>query len=372
MAVANLTRQGGLALTSFEVSAPDRHSLLRRRSPLRSLCRNRIVNRHRWRQLRFGTEMPSSTIAVFSEPQAFEAALQQGCRVELLVTGHGQFRAQLISIALPRLRLLQAKEWLSRIAVVSAAPGSMLVLLSTETEQSQIFRGVSLLAGEIMTVTAGEQLHMWTVGPCRWGIISISAKEFVRYGQALVGRNFALPPSVCRLRPRRGGRRSLVALFNSTMRLTEAQPSRPIETEGASRGLEQEAIRVLVACLSMGTVQAREAVHRHSAIMACLDQLLQASSHEIPRIPNICAALGISATTLQACCQRHVGVSLGRYFHLYKLRRVHNALIDAYPDIASVSRIAKCHGFNDPGRFAAAYREQFGELPSATLRRGTG
>ena len=80
--------------------------------------------------------MPSSTIAVFSEPQAFEAALQQGCRVELFVTGHGQFRAELISIALPRLRLLQAKEWLSRIAVVSVTPGSMLVILPTEPEQS--------------------------------------------------------------------------------------------------------------------------------------------------------------------------------------------------------------------------------------------
>ena len=316
--------------------------------------------------------MPSSTIAVFSEPQAFEAALQQGCRVELLVTGHGQFRAQLVSIALPWLRLLRAKEWLSRIAVVSAAPGSMLVILPTEPEQSQTFQGASLLAGEIMTVTAGERLHTWTVGPCGWGIISVSAKEFVRYGQALVGRNFALPSGVCRLRPSRDGHRSLVALFNATMRLTEAQPSRPIETEGAVRGLEQEAIRVLVACLSIGTVLAHEAAHRHSAIMACLDRLLQGYTHEMPRITDVCTALGISATTLQACCQRHVGVGPSRYFHLRAMRRAHHALIDAPPDIASVSRIAKCHGFNEPGRFAAAYRKQFGELPSATLRRGAG
>jgi AraC-like DNA-binding protein len=316
--------------------------------------------------------MPSSTIAVFSEPQAFEAALQQGCRVELLVTGYGQFRAQLISIALPQLRLLQAKEWLSRIAVVSAAPGSMLVILPTESQQSQTFRGASLPAGEIMTVTEGERLQTWTVGPCGWGIISVSAKEFVRYGQALVGRNFTLPLGVCRLRPSRDGSRALAALFNAAMRLTEARPSRPIETEDAARGLEQEVIHVLVACLSMGTVQAHEAAHRHSAIMACLDRLLQDYTHGMPRIPDICTVLGISATTLQACCRRHVGVSLNRYFHLHWMRRVHNALIDAHPDIASVSRIAKCHGFNEPGRFAAAYRKQFGELPSATLRRGAG
>src|SRR5271167_3853056 len=157
--------------------------------------------------------MSSSTVAVFSEPQAFESALQQGCGVELLVTGQGQFRAQLISIALPRLRLLQAKEWLSRIAVVSVAPGSLLVIFPTEPEQSQRCAGASLSAGEIVTVTAGERLHMWTVGSCGWGIISVSAKEFVRYGQALIGRNFSLPRGVCRLRPRQGSLQSLVALF---------------------------------------------------------------------------------------------------------------------------------------------------------------
>jgi AraC-like DNA-binding protein len=316
--------------------------------------------------------MPSSTIAVFSEPHAFEAALQQGCGVELLVTGHGQFRAQLICIVLPRLRLSQAKEWLPRIAVVSVAPGTMLVILPTEPAQSRKLGGASLLAGEIMTVTAGERLYTWTTGACGWGIISISDKELVSYGQALVGRNFALPRGACRLRPPRGSLQSLVALFNATMRLTEAQPSRPIETEGAARGLEQETIRTLIACLSMGTVQAHEAAYRSSAIMARLDQVLQSHPHEIPRIPDLCAVLGISARTLQASCLQHVGVGPSRYFHLRAMRRAHHALIGAPPGNASVSRIAKCHGFNEPGRFAAAYRKQFGELPSATLRRGAG
>ena len=64
------------------------------------------------------TEMPASTIAVFNEPGAFEAGLQRGCSVDLLVTEQGQFRAELISIVLPRLRLLRGKEWLSRIASV--------------------------------------------------------------------------------------------------------------------------------------------------------------------------------------------------------------------------------------------------------------
>jgi AraC family transcriptional regulator, ethanolamine operon transcriptional activator len=313
--------------------------------------------------------MPSSTIAVCSEPQAFEVALQQGIRAELLVTERGQFRAQLICIVLPRIRLLRTRERLSRIAVVSVASGSMLVVLPTEPGQSQKFRGAGLSADEIMIVTTGERLHTWTAGPCGWGIISVTAKEFVKYGQALVGRNFALPSGVCRLRPSRDGLRSLVALFNAAMRLTEAQPSRPVETEGATRGLEQEAIGLLVACLTSGMAQTLEEAHRFSAIMASLDEQLQACPQGIPRVPDICRALGVSAEILQACCQRQVGVSPSRYFHLHRMRRVHNALVDAHPEIASVSRIAKWHGFNEAGRFASAYRRQFGELPSTTLRR---
>jgi AraC-like DNA-binding protein len=313
--------------------------------------------------------MPTSTIAVFSEPKAFESALQQGCSVELLITGHGKFRARLISIVLPQIRMLQATEWLSRIAAVSVAPGSMLVFLPSEPQSAQKFGGAAPLADEIMTVTPGEPLHTWTIGSCSWGIISVSVKELIGFGRSLVGRKFSLPPGVCRLRPSRGSLQSLVALFNAAMRLTKAQPSRPVETEGAARGLEQEVIRVLIACFSTATKQADQETHRYTTIMSSLDKLLRTHPDEILYTSGICVTLGISAKTLRACCQQHVGVSPGRYIHLLGMRRVHHELANAHLGRDSVSEIAKRHGFNATGWFAAAYRRQFGELPSATLRR---
>lgn len=89
--------------------------------------------------------------------------------MELLVTGQGRFQAEFVSIVLPWLRLLQGKERLARIAMISVAPGSVLVILPAEPEQPQIYSGANLAAGEILTVTAGERLHVRTRGPCGWG-----------------------------------------------------------------------------------------------------------------------------------------------------------------------------------------------------------
>jgi AraC-like DNA-binding protein len=50
---------------------------------------------------------------------------------------------------------------------------------------------------------------------------------------------------------------------------------------------------------------------------------------------------------------------------------VRRNLLHAVCDAASVSEIARRYGFRDLGRFAAIYRNACGELPSATLQRGS-
>jgi len=55
-----------------------------------------------------------------------------------------------------------------------------------------------------------------------------------------------------------------------------------------------------------------------------------------------------------------------------RMQLVHRTLRDGEPDPASVSAVARRYGFRGLGRFAAEYRALFGELPSATLRRGSG
>jgi AraC family ethanolamine operon transcriptional activator len=70
---------------------------------------------------------------------------------------------------------------------------------------------------------------------------------------------------------------------------------------------------------------------------------------------------------LRRTFRRLLGVSPARYL---RMRRLHQAR-DALRATASgtVTQIAVAVGFSDLGRFARDYRDLFGELPSATLKR---
>jgi AraC-like DNA-binding protein len=86
---------------------------------------------------------------------------------------------------------------------------------------------------------------------------------------------------------------------------------------------------------------------------------------------DICAALGVSERLLRECCRKHLGMGPSSYRRLRAMQLVHRALLSGTPDTASVSEVARRHGFGGVGRLAANYRARYGELPSATLRKGS-
>ena len=62
------------------------------------------------------------------------------------------------------------------------------------------------------------------------------------------------------------------------------------------------------------------------------------------------------------------GVTPKQYITADRLTRARRSLRLAEPS-AQVSQIANDWGFSHLGRFARIYKQQFGELPSTTLRR---
>lgn len=100
--------------------------------------------------------------------------------------------------------------------------------------------------------------------------------------------------------------------------------------------------------------------------VATLHALLAADPAAAPSTAALAASAGIAPRTLQ----RHVRAALGTRPKTLARRLRLGAARDALlaGEATSVIDVALQHGFAHPGRFAVAYREAFGESPSATLR----
>src|SRR6195952_4962967 len=83
---------------------------------------------------------------------------------------------------------------------------------------------------------------------------------------------------------------------------------------------------------------------------------------------DVAQAAGLSIRSLQQALRRYRETTPTALLHQVRLQRVHAELITAEPSTDSVTAIARHWGFVHLGRFSAAYRERFGELPSETLR----
>jgi AraC-like DNA-binding protein len=315
--------------------------------------------------------MPRSTLSVFSEPDDFQAALTEGGCVDLTVTGHGEFRAHLSRIMLHRMHLARGQERQSRVAYICLPPRFVRVTLPIEPGNPLICNGIAPGPGQVITHSAGHCFHERTNGPCDWATMWILTNDLVASGHAMNGTAFALPSGECRWQPMPDALRCLVGLHRDAIRATAAFPRLPVDGQ-AARGLEQQLLGALVECLAGKPVaQSDPRRCRHAAIMMRFEEAIRTSPVKMPPLTEICAALGVSESTLRLCCHAHLGVGSGKYLYLRRMRVANRALRDADHAETSVAQIARLCGFNARGSFPRAYRTLFGEPPVATLRRRT-
>ena len=83
---------------------------------------------------------------------------------------------------------------------------------------------------------------------------------------------------------------------------------------------------------------------------------------------DLCRVAGVSERTLQYAFKTCLGVSPMNYLKRHRLHQVRHALRAADPSATTVSSIACQHGFFHLGEFSQAYKQQFEELPSTTLK----
>jgi AraC-like DNA-binding protein len=316
--------------------------------------------------------MLSSTTGVFREPDDFQAAMRDyGC-TNLVAVGHGVFRTRLTQVELHRLRLLSAAESLGHIAFFSIPRDAILVSVPLGDDPPPMWGGATGAIGDIVTLGGGHRVYSRSAPDCRCGIIVLPIKLLETYAQAVVGDPLAFDSAVSRRRPSAKVRRDLVRLHIGATRVADARAGVITMSEPA-RTLEQELIGAINACLSRGFAEPGNQTNaRHHDIMARFEDLLQAHPNRGLTSDEICAALDVSGRTLRMYCGEHLGMGPTPYIRLRRMQLARRALRCADAATASVAQIASEYGFGDAGRFASAYRTQFRELPSDTLRHGAG
>jgi AraC-like DNA-binding protein len=135
----------------------------------------------------------------------------------------------------------------------------------------------------------------------------------------------------------------------------------------------------LVECLINGLLTAcghdfQDALHqgappcRPPVVEAAID-FIHAHAGDPITTTEIAAHCCIGVRALQEGFAKHLGRTPMQYLRAVRLRRAHEELLAADPYVETVSRIAYRWGFTNAGRFATAHEAEFGEAPSATLRR---
>src|SRR6266478_1401993 len=207
--------------------------------------------------------MAENGTATFADPDDYKAGID-GARVNLIVTGGGDFNARLTWLNLRRLRVLRASENLPRIAFFSLSPARVFVSFPASAGPRLTYGGLGLQFGDVVFHSRGERMHQRTNGESQWGLISLPPEQLAAYGKALTGLKITSPPAGRVLRPSRSAATRLLRLHSKACRLAEKRHELIANPEVA-RALKQELLHALVNCLTADDATGNLKTRRHHA-----------------------------------------------------------------------------------------------------------
>lgn len=287
---------------------------------------------------------------------------------EYFAASGGPFHVRLVSVALHCLRLDCATETLPR-SLFLEMHDRVGIGFSASNNFPMKHQGAELLANEISMMSPGGTLWHTTTGPGDWFTMALPEDDFAEAGSTLVGRDImaCTPSLVARVAPSSLAR--LQSLYAAAVRAAESAPE-IIAHPAAARALETTLIEAMLECLAQGDMRYDSASRRrHATIIGRLGQLEEANRGRPLFLADVCRSLRVSQRSLHQICQEYLGVGPKRYLLLRRLRLAYRELETASRSETTVTEVATKYGFWELGRFAVAYRETFGESPSATLAR---
>jgi AraC-like DNA-binding protein len=305
----------------------------------------------------------------YREPEAY--ALANGLLSAKAMGAPSGFRARVTQIHLGRV-YLGTGEASAAVTMIGNVPDVQAFTFSTRPAPERLLSGRSVGHGMLYRHRPNEVMYGRSPSGKPWPHATIALENdiFDRYMMAFAGRDVA-PPRQDAMRLQMAGPafQRLLALMADAARVAAATP-RLVEFDAACQALSGAMMDALAACLAEGDVLPdRAAARTNHRLMGRLERVLDERAAEMLSLSDICKAVGVAERSLNLASREFLGMGVMRHVRNRRLDLVQAALLAANPGRTSIADIAMQFGFSELGRFAGAYRQRFGELPSATLRR---
>ena len=134
-----------------------------------------------------------------------------------------------------------------------------------------------------------------------------------------------------------------------------------------ARELTDDLFRQLAATASNEGAPPRRRPGLDRRIVRMIEKIRQEPAWDF-NLRELASHSGVSERNLYYLMKRETGTTPYRFYQRNRLIRVRRRLVDCQCEVPHISWYAADEGFSHLGRFAALYREHFGELPSETVQ----
>src|SRR5258707_9181722 len=165
---------------------------------------------------------------------------------------------------------------------------------------------MNLSPGDIV-ICNRDVMHQRSEGDCRFGAMSLTTDDFDAACRAISGHEFSEPPLKHLVRPSPDLMSRLVKLHEMVGQLAKATPD-ILALPEVARALEHELVYLMIRCLTEGASSGMTTGgRRHDAIVARVEEFLEAHPHTPPDLTEICAAIRVAVRALRRSCEEQLG-----------------------------------------------------------------
>jgi AraC family ethanolamine operon transcriptional activator len=284
-------------------------------------------------------------------------------RFEHVQVERGAFLAELKRVHIDDLTINSGCYTRRVIARGDFPPGSVLIGCVLDGREEGWINGYRFHHNDVVVYPKGSELDYIQPAATRWYAISLS--------EALLEQAGCQEIRVDRIKVMSGN-------WPLTQLIRELLHNQPDPTAGVARAasapppsraiLLDQVRRVLEHYQDHPDVR-RPSRQRRMAMLRQFEHHVRERIAESLRLSELCSEVGVSQRVLEYVFKEELGMTPKQYLELLRLSAFRRELLLNRSGDPSITQIAGRHGISHLGRLSAAYRRQFGELPSETLGR---